>query len=188
MRKAACIPLMSLLLVGPGGCSKQSSEPEASAAKPRARSAAAAGMRPAPRRRAAARSARAACAKGARPDQAVEKEQYRLTVKVPAAVRVGQTVNAQIEVTPKAGYKVNLKYPAELRLAAAPAGVKLPQRKLAKKQAAALTKERLRFEVPLQATDAGEHVVSGEVDFSVCTPKLCITEPDTCVAWEITGK
>ena len=134
-----------------------------------------------------AKSAAAACKKGARPDKAVEKPEYKLTIKVPASAKVGETVKAEIRVSPKAGYKVNLKYPTELVLKTA-TGVDLPKKKFEKGQAAKLTKEELVYQVDLKAKAAGKGVVAGELGFSVCTPKLCITEPDMCVAWEVTGK
>lgn len=192
MKTTFVLALVSLLTLGLGGCKKK---PKDGAGAPGAMNAMGTTAPPdgmggdvAARPRAVgAMSAAAACAKGARHDQAVDKTEYKLTITVPAEAKVGETVKAEITVAPKPGYKVNLKYPTELTLKPT-VGVDLPRTKYEKAHATTFTKKKLVFHVDLKATTAGKKVIAGELGFSVCTPKLCITEPDMCVAWEVTGK
>ena len=133
-------------------------------------------------------SAAAACAEGARPDHGVSKEQFEVSVKTPRETKVGEAAEAEITVLPKAGYKINLKYPSELELKRGSEGLTLPRKSFEKAHAKELTEARLRFVVAFTTTSAGTKVAHGELGFSVCTPKICITEPDFCIAWEVTAR
>lgn len=187
----ASLAILALAALGLGGCKKT---PKAQGtSSPGAQDLGARGEeRPAPRRAALKKrevpSAAAACAKGARPDRAVSQEQYELSVRVPPETQVGETAQAEITVVPKTGYKINLKYPAELTLKAGSSGLELPRGEFEKGHAKEFSAERLRFQPAFSSTSAGRKVVHGELAFSVCTPKVCIIEPDMCVAWEVTAK
>lgn len=139
-------------------------------------------------RRAPARSAAEACAEGARPGSSYSKEQFEVTIKVPSSCKVGDAARAEIQVVPKSGYKMNLKFPSELSLKKGGDGVTLAKESFDKGDAKELTEATLRYEVTFTPTSAGTKVVQGELGFSVCTPKVCITEPDLCVAWEVVAQ
>ena len=186
--------LVAVALAFPAGCKKKppkSSDPGREITAPSgSMQSPATGptTRRSPARRAAApKSAQAACPKGAWPGHALDRDAYTLTVTVPKEVAAGKAVAAEVTVVPKAGYKVNQKYPAELTVQSA-AGLAVPQKTLDKAKAATLNTHKLVFRVEATANAPGRYVVKGELGFSVCTPKLCLTEPDMCVAWEIAAK
>ena len=132
-------------------------------------------------------SAASACAKGgAHPGQTFSKDQFTVSVKAPAAAVSGAAAQAEITVVPKGGYKYNLKYPTELSLKFVPAGVDVA-RKLYEKGHAKITKGQAQVVVAFTPRKAGKLVFRAEMDLSVCTPKLCVTE-QACVAWETTAK
>lgn len=188
IRGRACT-LILIPLLAISGCAKKNESKGKATAGSEDRGTAPEARREAPREPArAARSAAEACAEGARPDHGVSKEQFEVTVKAPKAVKVGSAAEAEIVVTPKEGYKINLKYPTELALKTGSEGVSLPRSSFEKADAKELTVARLRYVAGFTATSAGTRVVRGELGFSVCTPKICITEPDFCVAWEVAAQ
>lgn len=179
---------MSLLLSA--GCNKKADKPSSPGGEVGGAMNTPAPTRPrglAARRAAALASAAAACPKGAWPGHALGQEAYTITVVAPKEAKVGAPVRAQVTVVPKAGYHVNQKYPASLTIQSA-GGLSFAKKSLDKGEAATLTKEKLTFGTSATVKSAGHHVVKAELSFSVCTPKLCLTEPDMCVAWELTAK
>ncbi len=192
MRSAVLLTLVTLLSFGPTGCKKKprnegKSPDQTTAMTGDMAGDTAGGMAARPKAVSGYKSAAEACAKGVLPTRPVDKPEYKLTVQVPTEATVGQSTKATLTLVPKPGYKVNLKYPIELNLKA-PDSVKLVRKKLNKTHAKTATHKELTFEVEFTHQVKGKQVVRGELGFSVCTPKLCITEPDMCVAWEVTAK
>ncbi|MFH2007630.1 MAG: hypothetical protein ABI333_13675 [bacterium] len=133
-------------------------------------------------------TAAAACTKNAvTPGNPFKKEQFEVSVTAPAAAAVGSAAQAEVVVVPKAGHKYNLKYDTELVLKKLSEGVDVERKTYENKHAAERTKDRLRIAVKYTPKAAGKKVLQGVLDFSVCTPKLCVTE-EACVAWETTAK
>jgi len=62
---------------------------------------------------------------------------------------------------------------------------RLPRAKLDNAAAAERSAKGLKFVVAYTPITPGKRALTGELDFSVCTPKACITE-QLCVAWETT--
>jgi len=132
-------------------------------------------------------TASAACPKGAWSGHPLQRDEYTITVTSPKEAKVGAQVQAVVTVLPKKGYHVNQKYPTSLTVQSA-VGLAMVRKSFEKSQVATLTREKLAYRVGATVKSAGHHVVKAELSFSVCTPKLCLTEPDMCVAWELTGK
>ena len=190
-RAVALLLLVGLLTPALAGCGKKPAPEEGAPAAARDRGEAPRARRDPPRDEARvepARSAAEACAEGARPDHGVSKEQFEVIVKAPREAKVGEAVVAEIQVSPKTGYKMNLKYPTELSLKRGSDGLSFSRQSFDRTHAKELTLARLRYEASFTATSPGVKVVRGEIGFSVCTPKVCITEPDFCVAWEVTAR
>ena len=125
------------------------------------------------------------CPGGLRPDQAITKDAYEVKIAAPAQGAANQESRAEITVVPKGEYHYNVKYDSALEMKPAPAGTTLPRAKLDNAAAAERTDKGLKFVVAYTPTTPGKRALTGELDFSVCTPKACITE-QLCVAWETT--
>ena len=116
------------------------------------------------------------------PTQAQESDgpNYEIAIKAPSTSKVGQEARTEIVVTPKNGYKVNLEYPAKLRLSTVPEGTKVSQQ-ITKGQMN-VEKTRLVVPVPFTAEAPGEKQFGGELRFSVCNPQSC-QMPREQVTW-----
>lgn len=102
--------------------------------------------------------------------------ELRATASGPYAA--GEEGTFQIQLTPRGRYHVNQDFPMNIALDG-PDGVALPAEDLGNAQAAEFTEETARFEVPFTPSAAGEHRVTAEVDFAVCTPEACMPDRRT---------
>ncbi len=134
-------------------------------------------------------NAAAACKKdAARPGKTFSSKEYVVTVTTTSEGSVGKATEAVILVAPKGGYKINMRYDHELILKTMSPGLKPERKTYENKHAAARDKAGLKFVVKVTPSTAGLKVVQGVLDFSVCTPKLCVNKDDLCVSWETTIK
>lgn len=113
-------------------------------------------------------------------------EPYRMEVKAPATSKVGVEATTEVVVTPGAGYKINVDYPAKLVLQPAPEGTKLAAQTVTKEQMQ-VDKTRLFVPVRFTADAPGEKRFEGELRFSVCTPQFC-KMPSERVSWSTTAE
>lgn len=147
------------------------------------------GMRVAAKAGPAPTTAAAACKKDtARPGKSFSAKEYDVTVTAPAEAGQGTAAQAVVTVTPKGGYKINLKYDHELAMKRMTSGVRPEHKTYENKHATQRDKAGLKFVVKYTGSAAGKKVLQGMLDFSVCTPKLCVNKDDLCVSWESTVK
>lgn len=113
-------------------------------------------------------------------------EPYRMEVKAPATSKVGVEATTEVVVTPGAGYKINVDYPAKLLLQNVPEGTKVAAQTVTKEQ---MQVEKARLLVPVRFTSdsPGEKRFEGELRFSVCTPQFC-KMPTERVSWSTTAE
>jgi hypothetical protein len=195
MRKVSLGTLALVVAVGLVGCKKAPQSPKKSGDDMSAPTAEGMtdDMRAAPRPgatpAAAPANAAAACKKdAARPGKTFASKEYVVTVTANSAAAVGKAAEAVVLVAPKGGYKINMKYDHELILKRMSAGVAPERKTYENKHAAARDKAGLKFVVKYTPSAAGLKVLQGVLDFSVCTPKLCVNKDDLCVSWETTVK
>jgi hypothetical protein len=95
---------------------------------------------------------------------------YVLEVRAPQKATVGQ--EAEVIVTPRAPFKINVDYPAKLILGDLPAGVAVASQTITK---ADMNVEKTRLLVPVRFTadGPGEKALAGELRFSVCDETTC---------------
>lgn len=191
MRKILLSTLPLLVALSVAGCKKAPQSPKQTTDDMGAVATMTTGgddMRAAPRAGGPA-SAAAACKKdAARPGKGFGAKEYDVTVTAPAEAAPGKAAEAVITVIPKGGYKVNMKYDHELALKRLSAGVTPEHKTYENKHAAQRDKAGLKFVVKYTSTAAGKKVLQGVLDFSVCTPKLCVNKDDLCISWESTVK
>lgn len=107
---------------------------------------------------------------------------FTLTVK-PESSKVNTASSAVIEVLPQTGYKMNLDFPARLKITE-PGVIQVDKAELSQEDAQ-LTEEGLRFTVHYTAPTAGEAHISGLADFSVCNDNACKLVRGEEVQWKV---
>jgi hypothetical protein len=100
-----------------------------------------------------------------------EEKLYEIK-KTDAKVAVGGKGIASVTIATKNGWHVNAEAPITLSLTP-PAGITLPKAKLARADLAASTQESARFDVALEAAEAGSKVIAAEARFVICQETAC---------------
>ena len=104
-----------------------------------------------------------------------------IEVRAPDKAPVGQESKAEVIVTPRNGYKINVEYPAKLLLKGIPAGTKVAER-ITKRQMS-VSDKRLTVPVAFTPEGPGEKSFSGELRFSVCDKQSCQMPRET-ISWK----
>jgi hypothetical protein len=107
-----------------------------------------------------------------------EDPTFELRAEAQGPYAAGEQGSFEIRLTPRGEYHVNQEFPMNVALSG-PDGVELPSADLGNDDADEFTEERARFSVPFTAASAGEHRVTAEVDFAVCTPEACMPDRRT---------
>jgi hypothetical protein len=123
-----------------------------------------------------------AAAKAGAPESAAEAVNFVVRV-VPGAAKAGAESTTVVEVTPKPGFKMNLDFPARLRITEP--GATKPAKEVLGKDDAEVTAEVLRFKVALTAEQAGAAAVGALADFSVCNENACKLIRGEKLAWTV---
>lgn len=127
----------------------------------------------------------AAPASAAPATQAATAQPY--TVRIVAGdAKAGQAGKSVVEVTPAAGFHMNLEFPVRLRVTP-PTGLTLGKADLSKEDAE-LSEAALRFSVPFTAAAAGKVSLEALGDFSVCNDTTCKLIRDEKLAWDVDVK
>lgn len=116
------------------------------------------------------------------PESAAEAVNFVVRV-VPGAAKAGAESTTVVEVTPKPGFKMNLDFPARLRITEP--GATKPAKEVLGKDDAEVTTEVLRFKVALTAEQAGAAAVGALADFSVCNENACKLIRGEKLAWTV---
>ncbi|MEL6178042.1 MAG: hypothetical protein AAFS10_03770 [Myxococcota bacterium] len=103
-----------------------------------------------------------------------------------ASVSVGTDGKANLSIKPAAGFKVNEDYPWKATFADAK-GVTLTQKEFAK-DTWKLSPKGAELEIPLKASEAGEHTLTAKVNFSVCNDEKCEVVRDHEVNLKVAAK
>lgn len=114
----------------------------------------------------------------AEPGPVAEDPTFELRAEASGPYAAGEEGSFEIRLTPRGRYHVNEEYPMTITLDG-PDGVSLPPEDLGVDDAAEYAEARARFSVPFTAAAAGEHRVTADVDFAVCTPEACMPERRT---------
>ncbi|MFK7992173.1 MAG: hypothetical protein AB8I08_39505 [Sandaracinaceae bacterium] len=107
----------------------------------------------------------------------VEDPTFELRAEASGPYSAGESGTFQIRLTPRGEYHVNQDFPMAIALTG-PDGMTLPPEDLSNGDAAEFSETTARYEVPFTAPE-GEHTVTAEVDFAVCTPEACMPDHRT---------
>jgi hypothetical protein len=93
---------------------------------------------------------------------------------------VGKAGQVEIALEGRGEWHVNQEYPIRVDLKAAP-GVTLTKNELVKDDAKEFGEDRVRFLAAVEPSAAGDHAVTCDVSFAMCTEENCILEKRTVV-------
>ncbi|MFW2387562.1 MAG: hypothetical protein ACN4G0_04455 [Polyangiales bacterium] len=91
---------------------------------------------------------------------------------------IGKSGEVEIALEGRGDWHVNEEYPIRIDLKAAPA-VALKQTELVKDDAKEFGEDRVRFLAGVEPSAAGEHDITCDVSFAMCTEENCILEKRT---------
>ena len=91
---------------------------------------------------------------------------------------VGKAGQVEIALEGRGEWHVNQEYPIRVDLKAAP-GVALKKNELGKDDAKEFSEDKVRFLASVEPSAAGEHEVTCDVSFAMCTEENCILETRT---------
>jgi hypothetical protein len=92
--------------------------------------------------------------------------------------KIGKAGQVEIALEGRGEWHVNQEYPIRIDLKAAP-GVALAKNELVKDDAKEFGEAKVRFLAGVEPSAAGEHEVSCDVSFAMCTEENCILEKRT---------
>jgi len=114
----------------------------------------------------------------AEPTEVVREAAFELRASSSGPYRVGEVGQFAVTLTPRGVWHVNQEFPTTVEVTP-PAAIVVPKPALEREDAAELTEQRARFDVSFTPAAAGQHRVTAEVSFAVCTEENCIPDQRT---------
>ena len=108
----------------------------------------------------------------------IETGSFRLSVAPVAGYAIGKAGHVEIALEGRGEWHVNQEYPIRVDLKAAP-GVTLKKDELVKDDAKEFGEDKVRFLAAVEPSATGEHEVTCDVSFAMCTEENCILEKRT---------
>jgi len=109
----------------------------------------------------------------------IETGSFRLAVKpTQPEYTIGKAGEVEIALEGRGDWHVNQEYPIRVDLKAAP-GVALKKNELVKDDAKEFGEDKVRFLAAVEPSAAGDHEVTCDVSFAMCTEENCILEKRT---------
>jgi len=117
----------------------------------------------------------------------VEGDEFAVVALREASARAGAATRIAVVATPKEGWKINLEYPAKLKVVSAETfAVERNEYPLA--DAVLKDIHELRFEIPVTPGAAGPHPIELLLKFGLCDASRCVTRQATLGwTWEVGG-
>ena len=98
----------------------------------------------------------------------------------------GKATTTRVELTPLAGYKMNVEYPSSLSVTPTEKA-DTPKAELSPPKGA-VTKEKISFDVAITPKAPGTIAVAGTTNFSVCDERSCKVFRKEGLAWQVVSK
>jgi hypothetical protein len=108
----------------------------------------------------------------------IETGSFLLSVAPVARYAIGKAGQVEIALEGRGEWHVNQEYPIRVDLKAAPE-VTLQKTELVKDDAKEFGEDKVRFLAGVEPSAAGEHEVTCDVSFAMCTEENCILEKRT---------
>ncbi|GAB4309798.1 MAG: hypothetical protein Kow0090_23270 [Myxococcota bacterium] len=114
------------------------------------------------------------------PALADDADNYRLEIKYPEKLKIGEKDSLHFKIIPTNGYKMNEGAPLKITFANPNDGLKLEKDKLIKSDAKNPDKEP-EFDNQVSAVKKGEYEIEANLSFVICTEKDCLPKRVTKV-------
>jgi len=111
---------------------------------------------------------------GAAPSS-IEEASFALRLAEAGPYKAGELGRVVLQIEPRGEFHINLEYPVEIAVTGSP-DTSFPKTTLTRPDAAEFDDKKARFEVPFTAKSAGEHKLSCNVKFAVCTDENCVPD------------
>lgn len=111
---------------------------------------------------------------GAAPSS-IEEATFALRLAEAGPYKAGELGQFVLQIEPRGKFHINQEYPVEISLRGTPETT-FPKSTLMRPDAAEFGENKARFEVPFTAKSAGDHKVSCNVKFAVCTDENCVPD------------
>lgn len=108
----------------------------------------------------------------------VVTDTYELRAHSEVTYAVSQLSQMAVEITGRDPWHVNEDFPTRVEVQA-PDGVALPEASFGKADAAEFGEERVRFDIPFTPEAEGEHRLTADVAFAICSEDTCIPQRKT---------
>jgi hypothetical protein len=97
------------------------------------------------------------------------KEPFAVAVKN-ASAKVGADAHIEVEVSALSGFKCNEEYPHKIKKIVAAEGASVGSDSVK----GSIDGKKIVFRIPVKASRAGTHAVTGQIRFSVCDDSQCV--------------
>jgi hypothetical protein len=118
--------------------------------------------------------AAAAAAAGVAPSS-VDDPGFSLRMAEAGPYKAGEPARFVMHLEPRGVFHINQEYPIEIGLSG-DADTVFPKATIARADAAEFGEKKARFDVPFTAKVAGDHKISANVKFAVCTAENCVPD------------
>lgn len=165
MRKAIGLGEIGFLCAGlvSAACGSKPSEP--AVPRPEVAAAVVAAPSPVPAEPAAAVAA----------PSSIEEASFALRLAEAGPYKAGELGRVVLHIEPRGKFHINQEYPVEIAIRGT-GDTTFPKATLARPDAAEFDEKKARFEVPFTAKSAGDHKLSCNVKFAVCTDENCVPD------------
>lgn len=111
---------------------------------------------------------------GAAPSS-IEEASFALRLAEAGPYKAGELGRVVLQIEPRGKFHINQEYPVEIALSGTP-DTTFPKTTLMRPDAAEFDENKARFEVPFTVKSAGDHKLSCNVKFAVCTDENCVPD------------
>ena len=112
--------------------------------------------------------------KGVAPSS-IEEASFALKLAEAGPYKAGELGRVVVHIEPRGEFHINQEYPVEISFSGTPE-TSFPKATFTKPDAAEFGDKKARFEVPFTAKSAGDHKLSCNVKFAVCTDENCVPD------------
>ena len=105
----------------------------------------------------------------------IDEASFSLRMAEAGPYTVGELARFVVRLEPRGEFHINQEYPIEISVSG-DVDTSFPKATLARSDAAEFGEKKARFDVPFTAKVGGNHKISANVKFAVCTDENCVPD------------
>jgi hypothetical protein len=105
----------------------------------------------------------------------IDEAGFSLRLAEAGPYKVGELARFVVHLEPRGEFHINQEYPIEIGLSS-DVDTSFPKPNLARADAAEFGEKKARFDVPFTSKVKGDHKISANVKFAVCTAENCVPD------------